>query len=545
MPAKKTGTGKQNRKAQIVSVTEALLRERGLVGVTTRAIAEAVPCSEGAIYVHFRSRLELLLAVLEASLPEMLVPLRALDDVIGANTPLQNLTRAVEGLQKFHQRVTPMLASLFADPELLHGFRETLALQGKGPAGGIARLAGYIRKEQQLGRIPSTVNDETAAATLMSVSFFQAFTHALTGATVPAFNARRLVKSLLDSPKEQPLPMKVSSKNVQDLPKIELHLHLDCSLSYEVVHALAPEVTREEYDRDYIAPARCSNLAEFLACAPKGFRLMQTESSLRLVTEDLFRQLQADNVVYAEIRFAPLLHLEGGLTPQEVVRLVDDATEQMVALTGIEARIILCTLRHFTAEQSLATAHLVHEFQGSRVVALDIAGDEGGFSLSPHVEAYRFAREHNLFRTAHAGEALGPESVWETLRLLAPTRIGHGIRSIEDPQLIDQLRRERIHLELCPSSNVQIVPEIASWEQHPIDRLFRAGVSLNVNTDTRTLTPVTLNGEYEKMHTVFGWTHEHFLVSNLMAVDAAFVEDDEKMRLTSLLTAAYQTQGED
>jgi AcrR family transcriptional regulator len=197
MPAKKTAPGKQNRKTQIVAVTEALLRERGLVGVTTRAIAEAVPCSEGAIYVHFRSRLELLLAVLEASLPEMLVPLRALDAVVGANTPLQNLTRAIDGLQKFHQRVTPMLASLFADPELLLGFRETLALQGKGPAGGIARIAWYIRKEQQLGRIPSTVNAETAAATLMSVSFFQAFTRALTGAAVPAFNARRLVKSLL------------------------------------------------------------------------------------------------------------------------------------------------------------------------------------------------------------------------------------------------------------------------------------------------------------------------------------------------------------
>jgi len=329
---------------------------------------------------------------------------------------------------------------------------------------------------------------------------------------------------------------------IRNLPKIELHLHLDCSLSYDVVCTLAPQVTREEYDRDYIAPARCTNLAEFLACAPKGFRLMQTEDSLRLVTEDLFRQLQADNVIYAEIRFAPLLHLEQGLTSQQVVRAVDDATAQMIANTGIEARIILCTLRHYTAEQSLTTAHLVREFQGSRVVALDIAGDEAGFPITPHLEAFQFAREHNLFRTAHAGEALGPESVWETLRLLEPTRIGHGVRSIEDAALVDHLRRERIHLELCPSSNVQIVPEIASWEAHPIDRLFRAGVRLNVNTDTRTLTPTTLMQEYEKMSTVFGWTREHFLASNLMAVDAAFLEDTEKAKLTNLLTAAYADQ---
>src|SRR6202140_3469194 len=100
--------------------------------------------------------------------------------------------------------------------------------------------------------------------------------------------------------------------NLRSLPKIELHLHLDCSLSYQAVSALAPSVTREEYLRDYIAPARCANLAEFLSRAPMGFRLMQTEDSLRLVTEDVFQQLIDDGVIYAEIRFAPLLHIEKG-----------------------------------------------------------------------------------------------------------------------------------------------------------------------------------------------------------------------------------------
>ena len=113
--------------------------------------------------------------------------------------------------------------------------------------------------------------------------------------------------------------------------------------------------------------------------------------------------------------------------------------------------------------------------------------------------AYRFAREHGLFRTAHAGEGLGPESVWETLRLLDPQRIGHGTRSIEDPKLVEHLRQKRIHLELCPSANVQIIPSIGSMEEHPIDRLYRAGVSLNVNSDSRMLTPTTLTREYERL----------------------------------------------
>ncbi len=218
---------------------------------------------------------------------------------------------------------------------------------------------------------------------------------------------------------------------LRSLPKIELHLHLDCSLSYAAVARLAPHVTREEYERDYVAPSRCANLADFLSRAPKGFLLMQTEDALRHVTEDFFRQLIDDGVIYAEIRFAPLLHIERGLPSERVVAVVDRAVEQLIQETGMQARLILCTLRHFTEAESMLTARLVRDFRGSRVVALDLAGDEAGFPLDAHVEAYRFAREHGLFRTAHAGEALGPESVWETLRVLDPQRIGHGTRSIE------------------------------------------------------------------------------------------------------------------
>jgi adenosine deaminase len=105
------------------------------------------------------------------------------------------------------------------------------------------------------------------------------------------------------------------------------------------------------------------------------------------------------------------------------------------------------------------------------------------------------------------------------------------VRSIEDARLVEHLKREGIHLEVCPSSNVQIVPEIARWEDHPIDRLYRAGVSLNVNTDTRTLNPVTLTGEYEGLRRVFGWGAEDFLKTNLMAVEAAFAEDTVKETL--------------
>jgi adenosine deaminase len=309
-------------------------------------------------------------------------------------------------------------------------------------------------------------------------------------------------------------------------------------LSFQAVSALAPSVTREEYQRDFIAPARCANLADFLSRAPKGFRLMQTEDSLRLVTEDVFLQLVEDGVIYAEIRFAPLLHTEQGLSPERVVTVVERAIDRLIRETGMQAGLILCTLRHFTEAQSLLTAGLVEKFRGSRVVALDLAGDEAGFPLDAHVGAYRYARAHDLFRTAHAGEGLGPEGVWETLRLLDPQRIGHGTRSIEDPKLVEHLRRERIHLEICPSANVQIIPSIGTMEEHPIDRLYRAGVSLNVNSDSRMLTPTTLTREYESLRRVFNWSEHDLLRTNLMGLDAAFVDDAVKQQLRNLFLEA-------
>ena len=320
------------------------------------------------------------------------------------------------------------------------------------------------------------------------------------------------------------------------MPKVELHLHLDCSLSYQAVSRLVPSISRREFDAEFIAPPQCTSLADLLTRAPRGFQLMQSEDALRLVTEDLLEQLSQDGVIYAEIRFAPLLHTAAGLTPEAVVAAVDRATEQCIEATGIEARLILCTLRHFNQAQSLLTAQLVERFKGSRVVALDIAGDESGFSIDAHIPAFRYALDHGLGRTAHAGEARGAGSVWETLRAFAPSRIGHGVRSIEDASLVEHLRRERIHLEVCPSSNVQ-TRTFLTYGAHPVDRLLRAGVSLGINTDARTIANVTLEQEYDRLRQHFGWGAEELLACNREALRAAFLDEPLRARLLAQLTA--------
>ena len=323
-------------------------------------------------------------------------------------------------------------------------------------------------------------------------------------------------------------------------PKVELHLHLDCSLSYDVVRQIDPSITEEAYRRDFIAPARCTSLADFLTHAPYGIALMQTEEQLRLVVFDVFEQLQRDHVLYAEIRFAPHLHTEKGLTPERVVQAVEEATARAAASSGIEARLILCTLRHFSTEQSFQTARLVERFRGTHVAALDLAGDEAGFPLAPHIPAYHYATERNLPRTAHAGEASGPESVWETLRALRPSRIGHGVRSIEDPALVEHLRQEGIHLEVCPTSNLQ-TNIYDTFANHPINRLYDQGISLGVNTDTRTITNITLSEEYAKLYRVFGWDAQRFLRCNLNAISAAFLPEVARNHLAARLREGYQS----
>jgi adenosine deaminase len=322
------------------------------------------------------------------------------------------------------------------------------------------------------------------------------------------------------------------------LPKLELHLHLDCSLSYQAVARLDDSVSLEEYQREFIAPRRCTSLADFLTRAPRGFQMMQNEAALALVVEDVFEQLATDGVIYAEIRFAPLLHLERGLTPEQVVAAVDRATEACIRSSGIEARLILCTLRHFDREQGLLTAGLVERFRGSRVAALDIAGDEAGYPIDAHVPAFRYAIEHGLDRTAHAGEARGPDSVWETLREFRPSRIGHGVRSIEDPALVDHLIRERIHLEVCPTSNLQTGIS-RDYAEHAVDDLYRAGVPLSISTDTRTITNITLSEEYRNLEEHFGWTDADLAACNQAAIEAAFVDESVKQELRAQLMASY------
>ena len=324
----------------------------------------------------------------------------------------------------------------------------------------------------------------------------------------------------------------------RSLPKIELHLHLDCSLSYQVVKQLNPSVSEQSFRQEFIAGGKCQNLNDYLKRAIKGIELMQTEEQLVAVTKDLFRQLQDDGVIYAEIRFAPLQHLRSGLTPEDVVDIVDLTMAKASEKTGVQARMILCTLRHFSQEESMQTVHLAELFSSRTVAGFDIAADESGFPIDNHINAFQYAKKVGLGITAHAGEACGPISVWETLEHFKPSRIGHGVRSAEDENLLRFLLDNQIHLEICPTSNIQ-TNIYDSLAKHPIDRIFSEGISCSINTDGRTISDISLSREYANLHEYFNWGEKEFLQCNLNAAQAAFLPTPLKRDLIARLQKSY------
>lgn len=333
----------------------------------------------------------------------------------------------------------------------------------------------------------------------------------------------------------------MNHKIIASLPKIELHLHLDCSLSFDVVKQLRPDISEREYIQNFIAPQKCTGLADILKYTSSAIELMQTGEQLRKVVKDLFVQLKRENVIYAEIRFAPLLHLDKGLSAEDVVEIVTESVKENSHLTGIKCGIILCTLRHYDEVKSLQTIKLVERYiKNTKIVGFDIAADEAGFPIDSHKKAFEYAIKRDIPRTAHAGEARGAESVWETLVHFKPQRIGHGVRSTEDEELIEFLVKNEIHLEICPTCNIQ-TDIYKEYSDHPIDFLFKSGVSVGINTDGRALVNVTLTDEYKKLATTFGWEAEHFYKCNVNSLSHAFISNSEKEKLGQILKSNYNT----
>lgn len=316
---------------------------------------------------------------------------------------------------------------------------------------------------------------------------------------------------------------------------IDLHLHLDGSLDRETLFELAkinnvdPKIVENVR---LSADSSCHNLVDYIKLFDFPLTLLQEKEAISYAVESLCKRLSKQGLIYVEIRFAPCLSLEHGLSQEDVV---------LAAIKGLEkgrkylkANLILCLMRGRDLEKkNTETVRLAHKYLNKGVVALDLAGAEALWNNSLFVNEFAEARSLNIPLTIHAGEADGGPSVWEAI-VYGAKRIGHGVRCIEDPELVEYLIVSKIPLEICPSSEV----DTQCFEQYkdiPIKYLYEKGVKVTINTDDMTVSDVTLNKEIKRLHSTFKFGKEIFKEFFLNSIDVAFCSKEEKEELRAEL----------
>ena len=356
-----------------------------------------------------------------------------------------------------------------------------------------------------------------------------------------------------------------TAEQVRRAPKVLLHDHLDGGLRPETVLELAAS---EGYDAlpandvdtlaEWFETASSSgSLVQYLETFAHTVGVMQSLPAIRRVAAECVEDLAADGVVYAEVRFAPELHVEKGLSLSQVVEAVlqgfaDGTGRAMEAGQTIRMGALLTAMRH--AARSREIAELAIRYRDAGVVGFDIAGAEAGFPPTRHLDAFEFMRRENAHFTIHAGEAFGLPSIWEALQWCGADRLGHGVRIVDDitvavdgtarlGRLAAYVRDKRIPLEMCPSSNLQ-TGAVHSIEEHPIRLLRALGFRVTVNTDNRLMSNTCLSREMNLLVEAFGydWPDLRWLTVN--AMKSAFVPFDERLAMIEeVIKPAYAAHG--
>lgn len=310
---------------------------------------------------------------------------------------------------------------------------------------------------------------------------------------------------------------------------IDLHLHLDGSLSVASVRELAamqnipvPEDDRELLKTLQVGPD-CRDLNEYLEKFDFPCSLMQTPAAITKAVSNLCRELAAQGLLYAEIRFAPQFHTNQGLNQMQVVQAAVAGLDPSI----FRANLILCCMRGAgNHAQNLETVEVAAQFLGKGVCAVDLAGAEALFPTEDFVDLFRLAAEKGIPYTIHAGEACGPESVWTALGC-GTRRLGHGVRATEDRALLSRLAADGVTLELCPTSNLN-TSIFEKLKDYPLLELMEAGIPVTINTDNMTVSGVTLESEMEKLAQTFPLTDDHVKALARNAAKASFASAEDK-----------------
>lgn len=324
------------------------------------------------------------------------------------------------------------------------------------------------------------------------------------------------------------MPMK---NTVREIPKIELHCHLDGSVSLAYIQAQAEE-QNIAIDIDKIsADAQCQSLVEYLVCFDEILKVMQTEKSLVDSVVDVVSQAHHDGIKYIELRFAPKLHLDKGLSVLEVISAAVQGAIKAEATYPVVVRLLVCGMKHHSNEENIEVFQhiLEHPSLQEYVVGVDLAGGEDDNTMPEFADSIAFAKAHQLNLTLHAGECGCNKNVYDAIKLGA-RRVGHGVSSIKDAQLLETLKTEDVLLEICPCSNLQ-TKAIQHISEIDIPLLKKLDVPFLINTDNRGVTQTNLVQEYLLLLDNQLLTLEDIPVINKRALKYAFVEPEIKSQL--------------
>ena len=310
---------------------------------------------------------------------------------------------------------------------------------------------------------------------------------------------------------------------------IDLHLHLDGAVTSDIAKRLADmqgialPADGEALEKFLSVGDDCKDLNEFLDCFELPLKLLQTAEALDECAYLVAEKMREQGVIYAEIRFAPQLHCEKGLTQRNAV----DAVIRGLSRSTIKTGLILCCMRgEGIEEKNLETAELAEEYLGKGVNALDLAGAEGLFPTENFAELFAKIRKSGVPFTIHAGEADGAESVRKALEFGA-SRIGHGVRIKEDPELVSLIAKRGIPLEMCPNSN-RLTRAVEDMKDYPFMDYLACGIKVTINTDDPAIESTDIAEEFRYMESRFGLTAEQQRQVLLNSADAAFADDDVK-----------------
>jgi adenosine deaminase len=372
--------------------------------------------------------------------------------------------------------------------------------------------------------------------------------------TTPAATAAT-TEAMTIAPLDAPAPLTEEFLTVA--PKALLHDHLDGGLRAGTIVEVAEEVGHELPTRDadelaewFRVNADSGSLERYLLTFAHTVAVMQRGQDLVRVARECAEDLAADGVVYAEVRYAPEQHLEGGLTPDAVVLAVQEGFAEGSAAAAAAGRPIrvgtlLTAMRHAARSKEIAELAVRHRDEG--VVGFDIAGAEAGFPPSRHLDAFEYLHRENFHVTIHAGEAFGLPSIWEAVQVCGTDRLGHGVRVVDDivvsgavdargrpearlGRLAAWVRDQRIPLELCPTSNVH-TRAVKSIAEHPITLFKELRFRVTLNTDNRLMSATSMSREMARLAADAGWTLGDLRWVTINALKSAFIPFDERLAL--------------